>query len=293
MDTSQTIPTQKAAFLRSQIRLLSAPLQPSSTWSSDQNGDSGVEDEGQDRDDIPVKTVNDVLSRLNDHLAIHNRAAYPPQTQRYIVEQIDKLYWKDITSKNSTAGSGDANANSVETVIAQDLDLAGRNAPAVLPEVWDDLFVDGCPPPPPIPSLSRPEQRREYFSQSFHDHRPDAYAAMRSRLDVLLKEQEQQRGRLQSYRQLEKLLKPFEQKLPVEIESEGDDQHLRDDDDGAVDLHVELARMKSLVGRMVDVVGAAATSSAVPSTDTPGIQKNGIQNQPDNLRLVMKALAQS
>lgn len=80
----QTIIDLKSSFLRTQILLLSQPLQPSSailtTISTSENA-------------VRQKTIDDALLKANALLKRHNKLVYGPQATRHVSEQIDRLYW--------------------------------------------------------------------------------------------------------------------------------------------------------------------------------------------------------
>ncbi|RFU33326.1 hypothetical protein B7463_g3001, partial [Scytalidium lignicola] len=82
---SPTIIDLKIAFLRSQIHLLSRPLQPSAEWSSSTFSSEDTT--------LRERAVDEALYKLNRLLREHNKLSYGPQATRHVAEQIDRLYW--------------------------------------------------------------------------------------------------------------------------------------------------------------------------------------------------------
>jgi Kinetochore complex Fta4 of Sim4 subunit, or CENP-50 len=210
--SSKTILALKSSFLRSQIRLLSAILQPSSTWRSPADEDHPTATAADDDDevpsappraDLPQKTVDTVLEKVNTHLSAHNCAAYPQQTQHHIAEQIDALYWSDVTQQGLHPPQPD------EVIVGRHIDLSTPEGLDALPAEYSDLF------------LHRAQQQvvvdddvvvgdggggllQERYAAARH------YGALRARLEAAVAEQRRQRARLEGYRQLRRLLAPFE-----------------------------------------------------------------------------------
>jgi hypothetical protein len=132
MDRAKTITEVKAAFIRTQVRLLSAVLQPSQQW----RDFADIAEE----DNLSDKVIHDVMSRgmiffssdnvrfgrlligssnvsiVNTKLKEHNRSVYSAPSQRHVAEQIDALYW-DIVSKD------DMQADHDTVIVTKDADL--------------------------------------------------------------------------------------------------------------------------------------------------------------------------
>ena len=128
MDRAKTVTDVKAAFLRTQVRLLSAVLQPSKQWR-----DSA---ENAEEDNLSDKAIQDVMSKgrgffvgrllhstkytksvpVNAKLKEHNRSVYSAPSQRHIAEQIDTLYW-NVVSEDDMQADQDA------VIVNKDADL--------------------------------------------------------------------------------------------------------------------------------------------------------------------------
>lgn len=113
MATTDTVISHKESFLRTQVRILSQPLQPSRNW----RDRARVPEEGE----LKEKVVQEVLRKrmwlslyllsygvfevdfaeilvccggvVNTIARHHNRAVYSSQALRHVAEQIDALYW--------------------------------------------------------------------------------------------------------------------------------------------------------------------------------------------------------
>lgn len=133
MDRSKTVTDAKAAFLRSQIRLLSAVLQPSSQWR---------EFADDTEDNLPDKVVQDAMNKgtlptsrhvresvhihtnanapaVNEKVKQHNRSVYSAPSQRHVAEQVDALYWQAVSSDGASA-----EVDSDTVVVSKDADLS-------------------------------------------------------------------------------------------------------------------------------------------------------------------------
>ncbi|KAI5291052.1 hypothetical protein KEM54_006526 [Ascosphaera aggregata] len=113
MNPARTISEQKADFIRSQIRLLSAPIEPAENWreyawipskrrredGGERSIDDGVEEregETDEKRDIPDKIIADILGKFNSQLKQHNRYVFSSQATHHVSRQIGNLYWKQI-----------------------------------------------------------------------------------------------------------------------------------------------------------------------------------------------------
>lgn len=132
MDRAKTITEVKAAFIRTQVRLLSAVLQPSQQWRD--FADNAEEDNLSDKviHDVMLKGMiffssgnvqfgrlligSSNVSIVNTKLKEHNRSVYSAPSQRHVAEQIDALYW-DIVSKD------DMQADHDTVIVTKDADL--------------------------------------------------------------------------------------------------------------------------------------------------------------------------
>ncbi|PQE06948.1 Kinetochore fta4 protein [Rutstroemia sp. NJR-2017a WRK4] len=94
---SATIIDLKSSFLRTQILALSQPIQPSHDWQASIS---------EEENTLRQRAIDEALFKLNTALKQHNKLSYPPQAQRHVAEQIDRLYW--------AAGERDVNVNGEE-----------------------------------------------------------------------------------------------------------------------------------------------------------------------------------
>ena len=99
MERSRTVPEAKTAFLRQQIRLLSAILQPSSSW---RDSAPPLPTEASSLSD---KAVEEAVGKVNAKIKQHNRMVYSDEATRHVAEQIDILYWGAVSK---AAGDGEA-----------------------------------------------------------------------------------------------------------------------------------------------------------------------------------------
>ena len=177
MGNSKTVTDSKATFLRQQVRLLSAILQPSATWR-----DFGPESEAGD---IPSKVIDDVLHKVNEKLKQHNRSVYSVAAQRHLAEQVDTLYWQDVQRH-------EASAESDATVVDGHVDLMSAEAVERLPEGYADL------------KITVGDWEGEDAEEA------EQYQELRQRLVELSRKGDEQKARLEQYRHLQSMLAPFE-----------------------------------------------------------------------------------
>ncbi len=233
LSTAKTVPVLKTVFLRSQIRLLSAVLQPSSTWRDDEyHDDDALIPSNPSLTPLPDRTITTVLTALNAHLQSHNLAAYPPQTQRHIAEQIDALYWSDITAQGLNPPDAD------EVVVGKDADLSTQEGFESLPDDYGELSF--------LPQSQAGE------GGWVHAEEAARYWALRARLQAAMAEQRRQRTRLEGYRRLRKLLEPFE-----DLKADVRPSLVGFGGDG--ELGAELERLKGLLGTVVARIGEVGT----------------------------------
>ena len=136
MERSRTITDAKAAFIRTQVRLLSAPLVRSSQWRDfadepeqghlsnkvvDEVMSKGISKSyslaevetqkiGSGNDSLIVDTI------VNEKLKLHNRMVYSIQSQRHVAEQIDALYMQEVSKERLST--------EIDTIVVdQDVDL--------------------------------------------------------------------------------------------------------------------------------------------------------------------------
>jgi cell wall assembly regulator SMI1 len=210
MNSSTTLLDAKAAFLRQQVRLLSQPLQPSKSWR-----DFAPETETS----LSDATVSAVMVRVNEKLKQHNKNVYSALSQRHVAEQIDALYWNEVQEQDKQT---DANALAVGT----DVNLMESEEVGKLPEEIRELQVHEGQP------ISADEAQR--------------YVELRRQLVEASVRRDQQRKRLEGYKQLQKLLEPLERAQenvqPNLVTRDGE-------------LSKELDRMRVLLARVTGKVG--------------------------------------
>jgi hypothetical protein len=210
MDSSTTLLDAKAAFLRQQVRLLSQPLQPSKSWR-----DFAPETETS----LSDATVSAVMVRVNEKLKQHNKNVYSALSQRHVAEQIDALYWNEVQEQDMQT---DADALAVGT----DVDLMESEEVGKLPEEIRELQVQEGQP------INADDAKR--------------YVELRRQLVEASARRDQQRKRLEGYKQLQKLLEPLERAQeyvqPNLVTRDGE-------------LSKELDRMRVLLARVTGKVG--------------------------------------
>ncbi|KAL9114417.1 MAG: hypothetical protein Q9227_001498 [Pyrenula ochraceoflavens] len=178
MTSSGTVIDSKSAFLRTQIRLLTAVLEPSLQFR--ENVRASSDGPGQ-------KTIDNVMEKVNGAIATHNRYVYTPETTRHVAGQIDALYWNEITARPAP---GEAD----ELMVEKDKDLTLSEAIATLPDTLDSL----------IPNTSSPS------SPSSPSPDESTYQSLHARLQTLSRARDAQQHRLAQYKHLQKILQPLQ-----------------------------------------------------------------------------------
>ncbi|RDW82907.1 hypothetical protein BP5796_04398 [Coleophoma crateriformis] len=174
--TSTSAPTiidLKTSFLRSQILTLSKPLKPSPAWEASYTSAREVEEEHLPR----RRAVDESIQKVNASLKQHNRLAFPPQAQRHVAEQIDKLYWR--------AGEREREFG-CEAWAERGVDYRRDDIIAQLPPIWSAEAESVAP-----------EQAAQYTS-------------LQARLVTLSEKRNAARQRLEEHRRLKELLSPFQ-----------------------------------------------------------------------------------
>ncbi|KAL1969387.1 hypothetical protein VTN77DRAFT_9580 [Rasamsonia byssochlamydoides] len=125
MEASRTISELKSAFIRSQVRILTAALAPQEGWR-----DYAPESE----EDLSEKVVEEALQKLNTILKQHNRVVYSTQAIHHVARQIECLYWESI---KRDAGNPESNSSGIEI----GADLSNHLIIERLPTEWqgDDV----------------------------------------------------------------------------------------------------------------------------------------------------------
>jgi hypothetical protein len=175
MDTSTTLLHAKSAFILSQVRLLSSPLSPSTTWSSFAPPTT--------EPPLPAKAISTAISRLNEKLKQHNKNVYSAPSQRHVAEQLDALYWNQVLEEDTEAGL-DALA------VTRDVDLTSSEIVEGLPETLSDLQI--------------------HTHQTLSDADSTRYAILRKRLLEAARRRDTQKKRMEGYRALQEVLEPLE-----------------------------------------------------------------------------------
>ncbi|KAF1815618.1 hypothetical protein P152DRAFT_455335 [Eremomyces bilateralis CBS 781.70] len=173
-----TVVSVKSSFLRSQTRLLTQPVQPSSRW---------AERNSKQENNLPDETVRDVLREVNRILRRHNKSVYSSLSIQHVAEQIDKLYWNagGVDLYSSNPGSEDTSA-----LLRVHDDFTEQRHIDKLPEEWEDEDD---------PTATEEAQ--------------EEYRALTKKLQSLSERRKALRNKLESYQQLESLLAPFQQPL--------------------------------------------------------------------------------
>jgi hypothetical protein len=176
MDTSTTLLHAKSAFILSQVRLLTSPLSPSTTWSSFAPPTT--------ESPFPAKAIDTAISRLNEKLKKHNKNVYSAPSQRHVAEQLDALYWNQVLEED---GEADLDA----LAISRDADLTSSEVIEGLPEQLQDLQIHRT-------------------DQTPSDAETTRYAILRKRLLDAARRRDTQKKRMEGYRALQEVLEPLE-----------------------------------------------------------------------------------
>ncbi|EFR00548.1 hypothetical protein MGYG_03552 [Nannizzia gypsea CBS 118893] len=122
MGSSRTISEAKLGFLRDQVRVLSAPLNPSPDW----HEYGPVVEDG-----IGDKAIGEVLQKFNTLLKQHNRAVFSTQAIHHVSQQIERLYWNSINPEFGEEGSRQPD-------IDKGADLTNSRNISRLPDEWPE-----------------------------------------------------------------------------------------------------------------------------------------------------------
>ncbi|RVX75738.1 hypothetical protein B0A52_00094 [Exophiala mesophila] len=165
----------KADFIRSQVRHLSAPLEPfpyHQPLSLDESDNSRLSE----------KATRDIVQKVNERIRQHNRRVYSAQSQRHVSEQIESLHWNQV--------GNDEERSELDTVaIRRDAPLTQSETVASLPENYIDLHL-------------HPDHRLD-------DEQAKQYQNSRQRLLTLTQQRDEMRQKVQQYRHLVTMLEPF------------------------------------------------------------------------------------
>lgn len=167
----------KANFIRSQVRHLSAPLEP-----FPQHQPLSVDDDS-DKTRLSDKATRDIVQKVNDRIRQHNRRVYSAQSQRHVAEQIETLHWNQV-------GSDEERAEFDTVAIRRDAPLTQSDTVASLPENYVDLHL-------------HPDHRVD-------DDQGVQYQDSRQRLVGLTQQRDELRQKLQQYRHMVAMLEPLD-----------------------------------------------------------------------------------
>ena len=169
-----SIISSKSSFLNAQTRLLSAPLQLSSTYRTTLYASDSA---------LSSKAVSDIVNKVNDKIRAHNRLVFAPQSIRHVAEQIETLYWNEVREDlRDRSAEGDLVA------VERDVELSEEGT-LVLPEDLEDAM------------LEEGETDAE---------EAERYARLRAQLVALSERRDGSRRKLQSYEKMKELLEPYE-----------------------------------------------------------------------------------
>ncbi|KAH6683094.1 kinetochore Sim4 complex subunit Fta4 [Halenospora varia] len=166
-----TIIDLKTSFLQTQIRALSAPLNPSQDFLSDPIA--------AEENTLRQKSIDDALFKLNGLLKKHNRLAYAPQALRHVAEQVDKLYWD--SGERGVIGVGG------EEWAERGCDIRTESIIEKLPEQWSEEAESKAP------------------------EKAARYQKLQQRLTELNEKRRAAKEKVERYKALKELLVPFEE----------------------------------------------------------------------------------
>ena len=170
-----SITSLKAGFIRSQVRHLETPLEPSTQW-RDLLPES---DQGQ----LSDKTINDLVAKVNEKIRQHNRLIFSSQSQRHVAEQVESLHWNLVSEDTERA--------EIDTVvIRKDQELAETRQIQSLPEDYDDLHL-------------HPDHERQEDEAQRYTRLREELLEVSARRDMLKK-------KLTQYEHLKKLMQPLD-----------------------------------------------------------------------------------
>ncbi|EXJ95146.1 hypothetical protein A1O1_00265 [Capronia coronata CBS 617.96] len=262
-DHSQSITALKSAFIRSQVRHLSTPLEASTPWRefATRVGNEG----GGVGSHLSDKVIEHIVSKVNEKIKHHNRMLYSQQSQRHVAEQIETLYWNILSTERQRAEEQERE-NELEpdaVVIRAETDLTDTNAiEDLLPEQYDELFL-------------RPDQQREDETVD----QDTIYTDLRAELLELSHERDALREKAARYRHLRKMLAPLEEPQtnvqPNLVTRDGE-------------LAKELDRMRILLARVTGRIGEMKNISGTRVEETQSENTSRlISGQTDRQKLAM------
>ncbi|KIW96160.1 uncharacterized protein Z519_03227 [Cladophialophora bantiana CBS 173.52] len=246
-----SITALKAAFIRSQVRHLETPLEPSTQWR-----DLLLPEPTEGH--LSDKMIQDLVSKVNDKIKQHNRLIFSTQSQRHVAEQIESLHWTLVSAD-------DADPDLDTVAIRRDADLTDSEFIASLPQDYDGglhLHPDHRP---------REREGREGPGDA---EREERYTRMREELLSLSQQRDVLKGKLAQYRRLQQLMEPLrepqENIQPNLVTRDGE-------------LSQELARMRVLLARVTAQVGEMGKTTRPHEEGQP----NAAQTDQQKLARVM------
>ena len=162
---------------------------------------------------------------VNDKLQQHNRSVFSTRSQRHVAEQIETLYWNTVTHET-------AQADRDAVAVKKGTDLTTSEAVQTLPEDCEDLHL-------------HPDREVEEVDQA-------RYRELQARLEELAATRDRQQVKLGQYRQLQTMLRPFENALeniqPNLVTGDGE-------------MRKELDRMRLLLARITERMAEVRTTA--------------------------------
>ncbi|EXJ89273.1 hypothetical protein A1O3_02339 [Capronia epimyces CBS 606.96] len=248
---SQSITAVKAAFIRAQVRQLSAPLEASTTW-RDLAPRAEVDGRLSDR------AIQDVVAKVNDKIKQHNRMVFSQQSQRHVAEQIETLYWNRISTESQTDAADEPGPALEAVAIRKEMELTDTGAIGSLPEQYTHLHLDAG------------------YEGNTAD--AEAYTRLRGQLLQLSRKRDELKEKVARYRYLQTLLEPLDDAQknvqPNLITRDGE-------------LSRELDRMRILLARVTGRVAEIQKSSTMRTEVTDSSQPQIGQTDRQKLELLM------
>ena len=244
----------KSLFLTQQIRLLSTPLQPSSTFTSGLHSTDST---------LSPKHVTDIVSKTNNKINSHNKLVFSTQTQRHIVEQIESLYFSDALNEENLGNHHPQDSNEEEVgelvAIERDADLTSTSILGALPEELQQSTL------------------HDVSDLAIDEDDADEYFDLRRQLLGLCEQRDAAREKLLRYQKLQELLRPFEDA------SESVQPNLVTKDG---EMRRELERLRVLLarvtGRVGEIDGLSGEGAGV------GVGREQSRNFDERLRTIME-----
>lgn len=222
-DARSSITSTKSAFLNAQIRLLDTPLTTPPS-----------------HDFIPNAAIHKIISSVSKKILQQNKLAYPLETRRHVLEQIDGVYWRDVLAAGLPV-------RKAQTVVRKEVNLQNKeHGVHSLPEEWTDVVLGESD------EVGHGNDRALVAGEE--DDEAIRYQQVRDRMIARLQQRKNLQKRLAQYKQLQLLLRPLEKP------KENIQPNLVTRDNKA--LETELAKTRVLLARV------AHTIQQQPRTDS-------------------------